>query len=570
MKRPDPKATAKRVARGTLSGVEKAAGPALSSKLRTALLPVTRGGVHQSLRLREGLARANAALKAGRMDELIEMTEALYQTWPLNSDVVHLRSEALQRQGEVTPRVLMLHRMNVASPTGTRRMTEQRLLGTLAETSPGWRPRIPGPPRPVEPQPGVVLHLLKESAPELTNGFTMRSRYNLLAARSAGVAPVVVTSLGFPRKVGATSWEPVALVDGIPHHRLDLGPHYPYTRPIDGRLADQAWLTAAIAREVRPSVIHASSGYHGFEHALVGLALRDHIRVPMVYEVRSFFESTWSQDERWNDDGELYDLRFATEARAMQAADHVLTIAETMREDIVARGVPPERVTVIPNGVDVAAFQPADADPALVVRYGLQGTFVYGYVSNLDHRRENQELLVEAAAELKRRARRIKVLIVGDGDRRAEVEEIARDRGVADDVVFTGRVPHAEVAAHYALMDAFVVPRRDERASRHVTPLKPYEALAMERPLVVAALPALLEITADDRGLSFPADDAGALATQLERLIDDPSLARRIGVAGREWVARERSWSANGARLVEVYREVQARWVAGAGERGAA
>jgi glycosyltransferase involved in cell wall biosynthesis len=235
-----------------------------------------------------------------------------------------------------------------------------------------------------------------------------------------------------------------------------------------------------------------------------------------------------------------------------------------MREDIVARGVPPERVTVIPNGVDVAAFQPADPDPELRARYGLADAFTYGYVSNLDHRRENQELLVEAAAELRRRGRRVKVLIVGDGDRRAEVERIAQERGVAADVVFTGRVPHGRVAAHYALMDAFVVPRRDERASRHVTPLKPYEAMAMERPLVVAALPALLEITEPDRGLRFPADDAAALATELERLIDDPALARRLGVAGREWVARERSWSANGTRLLEVYREVQDRWAAGA------
>ena len=114
---------------------------------------------------------------------------------------------------------------------------------------------------------------------------------------------------------------------------------------------------------------------------------------------------------------------------------------------------------------------------------------------------------------------------------------------------------------HYALLDAFVVPRRDERAARTVTPLKPYEALAMERPLVVADLPALVEIAEpEERGLTFRAGDADALATALERLIDDPAPGERLGQAGREWVARERSWAANGARYREVYDDVLERW----------
>jgi glycosyltransferase involved in cell wall biosynthesis len=93
-----------------------------------------------------------------------------------------------------------------------------------------------------------------------------------------------------------------------------------------------------------------------------------------------------------------------------------------------------------------------------------------------------------------------------------------------------------------------------------VTPLKPYEALAMERALVVADLPALTEIAEPDRrGLAFRADDAAALATSLERLIDDPELGRRIGREGREWVTRERRWATNGERIRDVYRHVLER-----------
>jgi glycosyltransferase involved in cell wall biosynthesis len=354
----------------------------------------------------------------------------------------------------------------------------------------------------------------------------------------------------------------VELVDDIPHHRLDLGPrHLAADLPFDRLLAEQAWLTAPIARAIRPAIIHAGSGHRGYETALVGAALRAHIGRPLVYEVRSFFESTWSADPQWNERGEQYHRRHAAETGAMRTADHVVTIAESMRDDIIARGVDPDRVTVIPNGVDADAFSPQAPDPALARRYGLEGRFAFGYVSNLDHPRENQELLVEATAILLKRGRAVTCLIVGDGKRRAEIEGIARKAGVGDRVVFTGRVPHDEVRGHYALLDAFVVPRRDERAARTVTPLKPYEALAMERPLVVADLPALTEIAEPEaRGLAFPAGDAAALASMLERLIDDPELGRRMGVAGREWVARERSWAANGPRFRAVYEHVLERW----------
>jgi len=515
--------------------------------------------------------RAQAALDAGDLGAALTAIDALYRDHPRSVRVLRLRRAVLSRTGDMPGQAAMLHEIHALDDTPANHDAERRLLGRLIELTPGWLPRIPGRHPTAPDGDDVILHLNKESSPYLTTGFTMRSRYNLIAARDAGMRPVVVTALGFPRLLGETTFEPVEVVDGIPHHRLDLGPRYRLDRPLDQILEDQAWLTARVARTVRPAIIHASSGHRGFEHALVGIALRDHIDRPLVYEVRSFFESTWASDDEYGETGDQFHRRFAAETRAMLAADHVITISESMRSEIVERGVPPERVTVIPNGVDAGAFEPAAADPALRARYGLGEAFVFGYVSNLDHPRENQELLIDATRELQRRGRNVRCLIVGDGRRREELERHARDAGVSGAVTFTGRVPHAEVAGHYALLDAFVVPRADERAARMVTPLKPYEALAMARPLVVANLPALVEIAAPDapepRGLAFPAGDAAALATALERLIDDPAVAERMGRAGREWVSRERTWAANGALFREVYARVLEAW---AGRAGAA
>lgn len=513
---------------------------------------------------RIALNRAEAAFEAGDLETALDRVEDLARNHPDSIRVLRLRRDIESKRGELTAQARTLHRIHTLDDGPDAIRAERMLMGRIIETSPGWLPRIPGAARPVTPVDGVVLNLLKESLPYLTNGFTMRSRYNLLAARDAGLRPEVVTNLGFPRLLGGSVEGPIPkieLVDGIPHHRLDLGPNHTTDRPFDVLLEEQAWLTAAIARRIAPQIIHAGSGHRGYETALVGAAVRDHIRRPLVYEVRSFFESTWSADARWNERGEQYRRRHDAETAAMRGADHVVTIAEAMRDDIIGRGVDPERVTVIPNGVDSTAFVPEAPDPALRARYALDGRFAFGYVSNLDHPRENQELLVEATAILLRRGRAVTCLIIGDGRRRGEIEGIARKAGVDGRVIFTGRVPHDEVARHYAVLDAFVVPRRDERAARTVTPLKPYEALAMARPLVVADLPALTEIAAPDtRGLVFPAGDAAALATALERLIDDPALGRRIGEAGRAWVARERSWAANGPRFRAVYDHVLERW----------
>ena len=514
---------------------------------------------------------ALAALGRGDLDEAERYATDLLRAHPDSLRALRVLRDVAAEKGELHDQARALHRMHVLDDTPDRRHEERMVLGRIVETAPGWTPRIPGPPWPIDPDPGVVLHLLKESTPELTNGFTMRSRYDLLAQRDAGLRPVVVTSLGFPRLLGVTHVADVHVDDGIPYHRLDLGPGYDLDRPFDQLLEDQAWLTARIARTVRPEVIHVSSGHRGYETALVGQALRAHLRRPLVYEVRSLFEATWSADERWNERAEQYRRRFAAESRALRSADHVITIAEAMRDEIVDRGVPADHVSVIPNGVDASVFAPQPPDPALQRRYGLAGRFVFGYVSNLDHPRENQELLVAATARLLRGGRNVACLIVGDGRRRSEIERTAKTAGVGAGVVFTGRVPHDQVRGLYALLDAFVVPRRDERAARMVTPLKPYEALAMERPLVVADLPALREIAApEERGLVFPAGDADALAASLARLIDDPVLRRRMGAAGREWVARERSWTANGPRFRAVYDAVLDRWGRGVGGAGGA
>jgi glycosyltransferase involved in cell wall biosynthesis len=225
---------------------------------------------------------------------------------------------------------------------------------------------------------------------------------------------------------------------------------------------------------------------------------------------------------------------------------------------MVERGISREKITVVPNGIDPAAFGEVERDEALRRELRLDGRFAVGYVGNLDHWREGMDVLISAVAELHRRGRtEVAGLIVGDGTGREGLEAHARRIGIAEHVRFTGRVPHDVVPRYYAQFDLFLNPRVEERAARYITPLKPYEAMAVGLPVLVSDLPALTEIVdPPHRGHAARAGDRVALADAIEALVDDPPERARIARAGREWVRTERTWAGNGDRYREAYERV--------------
>jgi Glycosyl transferase 4-like domain len=276
---------------------------------------------------------------------------------PKDYAALDLRQSAHWQRGDIAATVSALSQMRMVhdSPQVARR--ERMIIGSARELDPRWLPRVPGPPRPVEPREGAIMHLLKESIPYLDSGFTMRGRDTAACQRLGGLDPFVVTSLGFPRLTGVTGFPPVDVIDGTPYHRLDAGPDYPLHQAADVVLGDTAWLAGRIGREQRPSVIHAMTGPQGFGTALVGLALREHLGRPLVCDVRSLDETTGTDDITLGRRGEHHEAHRATEIHCMRAADLVVTATEGMRSEIIDRGIPGHKVFVIPDGVDAANGQ---------------------------------------------------------------------------------------------------------------------------------------------------------------------------------------------------------------------
>jgi glycosyltransferase involved in cell wall biosynthesis len=469
------------------------------------------------------------------------------------------KAQLLTRAGELTA-ARDTWRELAARGNATAAQNARLLDGRLTETDPTWLPVAPGEPERLVPlSPRRVLHIAKNAAPQRWSGFTIRTLRNLHAQQAAGLEPTVVTKIGWPRETGVSDVPAAVTFEGIEHHYLDRGAGYRHkTLPLDVTLQDMTEDLVPLVRELRPAILHVHSGHRGGELVLAALALRQRFGIPVVYEVRGLFESSWTADLRYGEHAEAYFRRLDQETRLLRDVDGVIAISEALADHFVSRGIARDKITVVPNGIDPVALDVRERDPGLRARLGLDGSHVVGYLGNLDHWREGIDVLLASLAELRRRGRTdVKVLIVGDGALRASMEGEARRLRVADGARFTGRVPHDVVGDYYAQMDVFVNPRADERAARFITPLKPYEAMALGIPVLVSDLPALREIVdPPNRGAVAPPGDPRALADAIENLIDDPARRARLGEAGRAWVRAERTWLSNGPRYRTAYEAI--------------
>jgi glycosyltransferase involved in cell wall biosynthesis len=244
------------------------------------------------------------------------------------------------------------------------------------------------------------------------------------------------------------------------------------------------------------------------------------------------------------------------ECLVAREADLVLTLSGPLKSELVRRGVPAGKISLAPNAVDVEHFRPMAPDLMLGRSLGLEGRFVIGFLGSLTNY-EGLEDLVAALAGIVQDGIDAALLIVGDGDAAAGVRAATQRQGLTDRVVMVGRVPSADVPRYYALIDVAAFRRLPFKVCELVPPLKPFEAMAMAKPVIASDLPALAEVVEHGKtGLLFPSGDRAALAAALRMLAEHPARREALGTAGRAFVMRERTWMAVAAGVRAAYAEL--------------
>ncbi|MEY5100492.1 MAG: hypothetical protein RJA36_3211 [Pseudomonadota bacterium] len=394
-----------------------------------------------------------------------------------------------------------------------------------------------------------ILHVLDHSIP-LHSGYTFRTAAILREQRALGWETFHLTT----PKQGNTG-AAVEEVDGLRFHRTSAPPD----TGLLGQMRRTAVRLDRLVTELQPDLIHAHSPVL---NALPGLWVGRRRKVPVVYEMRASWEDA-AVDHGTTTEGSLrYRLSRALESFALRGVDQITTICEGLRGDILARGLSADKVTVIPNAVDADAFQfgvPADA--ALRRELGLEGCTVLGFAGSF-YGYEGLNLLVMALARLAPHHPDMRLLLVGGGVQEEALRRQAEAEGVADRVVFTGRVPHSRVQKYYELIDLLAYPRLPMRLTELVTPLKPLEAMAQGRIFVASDVGGHRELVRHgETGFLFKAGSAEALADAVSRVLAQRECWPAIGRRAREFVERERTWANSVAR----YREVYARALAAGG-----
>jgi PEP-CTERM/exosortase A-associated glycosyltransferase len=242
------------------------------------------------------------------------------------------------------------------------------------------------------------------------------------------------------------------------------------------------------------------------------------------------------------------------ETRVFQRADRVTCICEGLRQDIVERGVAAERVTVIPNAVDTDSFGQSRApDPELIDSLGLANCQVLGFIGSY-YAYEGLSLAIEAIRILADRLPSVRLLLVGGGPQEGLLRQQAARLGLERQVIFIGRVPHAEVPRYYDLIDILVYPRLSKRITELVTPLKPLEAMAQRRLVLASDVGGHRELIRDgETGRLFRAGSADALVDVAVELFERRDDWSRLRDNGRAYVEAERSWTASVDRYKAVY-----------------
>lgn len=388
-----------------------------------------------------------------------------------------------------------------------------------------------------------ILHILNHSYPHV-GGYAIRSFNIINSQRQYGMDPIVLTSA----KHELDYTENPEVFEGTTYYRIaqKSPPCIPFN----------LYVVYGLLRHIPP--IYQEHGFdliHAHSPSLCGLAamlFSAKTGIPFVYEVRAFWEDAAEDAGKYALWSPKYRLTRFLESIVLRRAHAVTTIASYLKDDILKRRGKRGQVFLVPNGVDCNHFHPMPPDRELMNTLGLGEEPVIGFIGSF-YRYEGLDVLLKALAILKAQGVKYKAVLVGAGEMDTEWRQLSKNLDLSD-VLFTGRISHDEVLRYYSVIDIFVFPRHKKRVTELVTPLKPLEAMAMEKCVIGSDVGGIRELLDDGKsGLLFSAGNHEDLVQLLKSVLEDPSRYKNVAVAGKNIAKTRFSWTSHVERYQKIY-----------------
>jgi PEP-CTERM/exosortase A-associated glycosyltransferase len=393
-----------------------------------------------------------------------------------------------------------------------------------------------------------ILHILDHSIP-LHSDYSLRTRAILEQQRALGWETFQITSakhkksdvlveevegFRFFRTPQPQSW----------HSRLPLFNQFAIVDGLATRLGE-------VIEEIKPDILHAHSPAL---NGLAALRVAQWYSLPVVYECLAFWEDAAVGRGTGREGGLRYKATQALETYIFKRAHAITTICEGLRRDIVHRGIPERKVTVIPNAVDTQRLQfNYGPDPITRAQFGLEGKVVLGFKGHF-YAYEDLPLLIEAIPTILQRHSELRLLLIGSGPQESALRQLVKELNLSEVVIFVDGMSHDDIQRYCSQVDIFVFPRCSVRLTELVTPLEPLEALALGRLVIASDVGGHKEIITDgENGVLFKAGSTQDLVNKLLYLLAHPESWPAIKEAGHEFVRSECNWLTNVTRYRDVY-----------------
>lgn len=412
-------------------------------------------------------------------------------------------------------------------------------------------------PKKVSADSNNILYVASSSLPHHISGYTIRTHGILTSFKDSRWNIFCATRPGYPedrndfnKKLNNSFYS----VDDIEYRTIASGTNFKSESHKDQVLI-QANYIENIASEKNVCLIHAASNY---ENALPSLIAARNLGLPFVYEVRGLWE--YSKAARFPLSWESSDrflLYKKLESLVAANADHVFTLTKALKATLIERGVQKDKISITPNGVDLSQYTPLDKSTKLCQSLEIdKDDFIIGYIGSLVEY-EGVDTLIKSYSSLRKKYPRSKLIIVGDGYKKDALMKLSSSLNLEQHIIFTGKIPPNDVGEYYSILDVAVLARKPYKVCQLVSPLKPFEVMAMGVPIIVSDVNALKEMaTHMETAIIHNADNVESLTEALTLIASNAKLRTKLAENARHMVENHHTWSKITNHMGEVYQNL--------------